>query len=356
MRTKIRNVFTFILLALLVLPTRSVYAQGTGPGNGNGRVVIGQNITIESGDAFEGDLVLFGGNVTIEEGAELNGDLVVIGGNIVSDGDMAGDVVVVGGQLKLENPAVVAGNVVLVGGQLNRSEDATIIGEVFNNVAPQIDLPNGTVPPIPPVPNAPSVPSVPSVPGVVNVNFNPFLEFGRVFGTSLLMAFLGVLAVLFFQQRLNKVSQAVIVQPLMTTSIGLLTFVALFVTAVTIILLPIAVLGLIPLGFAWLFGVIAIGQEIGDRLSKAIQQNWTPVITTGLGTFILMFLVGSIQSLTNFSWLVGCFTWILPVFIGLLAIGAVVVTRFGAQPVQSPMMSVYNPPAESSGEPPIAEA
>lgn len=358
MKHNFRKFALLLLMALLALPTHSVYAQGTGPGNGNGRVIIGSNITIESGDTFEGDLVLFGGNVTIEEGAELNGDLVVIGGNIVSDGEMTGDVVVVGGQLKLENPAVVAGDVVLVGGQLNRSEDATIEGEIFNNVAPQIDLPSGAVPPIPPVPDvprvpdipsAPRVPNVPGVPGVVNFEFNPFLEFGRVFGTSLLMAFLGVLAVLFFQQRLDMVSQAVVTQPLMTTSIGLLTFVALLVTAVTIILLPVAVLGLVPLGFAWLFGVIAIGQEIGDRLSKAIQQTWTPVITTGLGTFILMFIVGSIQSLNNFSWVVGCFTWILPVFIGLLAIGAVVITRFGAQPVQSPVMSVYNPPAESNG-------
>jgi hypothetical protein len=178
---------------------------------------------------------------------------------------------------------------------------------------------------------------------VVNVSFNPFLEFARVFGVSLLMAVLGILAVLFFQKRLDLVSQAVVTQPLMTGSIGLLTLVALLVVAITIILLPFALLGLIPLGLAWLFGVIALGQEIGDRFARALRQEWAPVLTTGLGTFILVFLVSSVQAVNDFLPFMVCVTWIIPVFIGLLAIGAVVITRFGARPVQSPALSVYTP-------------
>ena len=80
------------------------------------------------------------------------------------------------------------------------------------------------------------------------------------------------------------------------------------------------------------------------------------VVNAGLGTFLLMFIVGSIQAVNNFSWIVGCFTWVIPVVIGLLAIGAVVVTRFGAQAVQSPAMSVYSPPADLGQAPPTSEA
>ena len=65
MKNKIRYMSLLLLLALLLVPTSSVYAQG--PGNGNGRVIFGSNFTLESGDTFDGDLVLFGGNVTIEE-------------------------------------------------------------------------------------------------------------------------------------------------------------------------------------------------------------------------------------------------------------------------------------------------
>ena len=349
MKIKFRTITLLLLLAMVLLPTGSVYAQGPGPGSG--RVAFGTNITIESGEPFDGDLVLFGGNVTVESGAELNGDLVVIGGNIVSDGLLNGDVVVVGGQVKLDETAVVSGDVVLVGGQIQRSDGAEIKGDLINNVAPQIDIPNGRVPPpvpdVPDLPSIPNVPSIPSLPSIVNVKFNPFLEFGRVFGSSLLMAFLGMLAVLFFQERLDKVAHAVTAQPLMVGGIGLLSVIvglALFLTVIPVVVLV----------FAWLFGVIALGREVGERFAVAVKQNWAPVLTTGLGTFILTFIVNSIQSLGNFSWVVGCFTWVIPAVIGLLAIGSVVMTRFGAQAVQSPAVSVYNPPAGGEGLPPAS--
>ncbi len=364
MNMKFRMTTFILLLALLILPTGAVYAQGPGPGDG--RVVFGSNVTIESGDSFEGDLVVFGGNVTIEEDAIMNGDLVVIGGRVESDGEVNGDVVNVGGQLVLNETAFVSGDVVTVGGQLSREDGAQIEGDVVNNVFPQIDIPNGNIPPnvpdVPSVPEVPSVPDVPSVPGVpniptiVNVRYNPFFQFGRVFTSSLLMSFLGVLTVLFLKERLDKVSQTVVTQPLMTMGIGMLTIVAIVVSAVTIILLPVAALSLIPLGFAWLFGVIAIGQEVGERLAKALQQEWAPVLATGLGTFIVMFIVGFIQSLNELSWIVGCFTWIVPAIVGLLAIGSVVITRFGAMQATGPGVSVVASPVDAGPPPPASEA
>ena len=58
---------------------------------------------------------------------------------------------------------------------------------------------------------------------MINTHFNPFWEFGRVLGSALVVAFLGALAALFFQEQLDRVSQAVVRQPVMTASIGLLT-------------------------------------------------------------------------------------------------------------------------------------
>ncbi|HSG42757.1 MAG TPA: polymer-forming cytoskeletal protein [Anaerolineales bacterium] len=357
MNRKFRIITFILLLTLLFLPTGPVYAQGPGPGDG--RVVFGSNVTIEIGDPFEGDLVVIGGNVTIEEDAIMNGDLIVVGGRIESDGEVNGDVVNVGGQLVLNETAFVSGDVVTVGGQIRREDGAQVEGDLVNNVFPQIEIGNGNVPPVvvdvPDVPDIPDVPGIPDVPNIVNVRFNPFFQFGRVFTSSLLMAVLGVLTVLFFKERLDKVSQAVIVQPVMTTGIGLLTMVALVVMAFTIILLPVAAVSLIPLGLAWLFGVIAIGQEVGERFAKAIQQEWAPVLSTGLGTFIVMFIVGFIQSLNGLSWIIGCFTWIVPAIVGLLAIGAVVITRFGTIQATSPGMSVYTPPVDAGQASPTSD-
>jgi hypothetical protein len=346
MKITLKFLTLFVLLALLLIPTGSAHAQGTGP-DGGGRVIFGSNFTLESGDTFSGDLVVFGGNVDIEDDAELNGNLVVFGGTVVSNGIVNGDVVIIGGQVQLDENSVVNGDVVTVGGQVQRAEGAVVEGEVLNNVAPELDFPNGRVPPDIVVPDV-------QIPNQINVGFNPFWEFGRVFGSALIVSFLGILATLFFQERLDRVSQAIVTQPLMTSSIGLLTVVVMIVAALTIILLPVVGLGLIPLAFAWLFGVISMGQEIGDRFAKALRQDWAPVVTTGLGTFVLVFLVASIQSLHDVVPFLACVTWILPALIGLLAIGAVVVTRFGARPVQSPALTVYTPPTDSGQVPPVS--
>ena len=344
MKLTILKLFTaLIFLTLLLAPATPVLAQGPDP-DGEGRIIFGSNFTVESGDTFDGDLVVFGGNVTIEEGAVLNGDLVVIGGTIRSNGEMQGDIVVMGGQVSLEDAALVAGDVVTIGGQLDRAEGARIEGEVVNNAAPDILFPRGRIPP-----DTPGVPDVPVIPRPeVVVNYNPFGEFVRVLGSAVLVAFLGVLATLFFQGHLARVSQAVVTQPLMTTSIGLLTIVVLIIAALTLILLPLVGLSLIPLAFAWLFGVISIGQEIGERLARALRQEWQPVITTGVGTFVLVFIVASIQSLNYLLPFMACVTWILPVLVGLLAVGAVVMTRFGTRPIQAPALTVYSPPRPPS--------
>jgi cytoskeletal protein CcmA (bactofilin family) len=343
MKIKFRILTIFAFLALLLLPTGTAYAQGPSPDGG--RVIFGNDFTLESGDTFTGDLVVFGGNVTIEEEAELKGNLIIFGGTAVSNGGIKGDVVIVGGQVDLDEKALVSGDVVTIGGQLDRAEGATVEGDVVNNLPPNIEIPSGQFPPEIPIPNNP----------IVNVRFNPFLEFGRVMGSAIFMAVLGMLATLFFRDRLDRVSQAVITQPLAASSIGLLTIVVMFLVGITIILLPFVLLGLIPLAFAWLFGIISIGQEVGDRFAKALRQNWEPVVTTGLGTFALVFVIASIQSMNDLLPFMACVTWILPVLVGLLAIGAVVVTRFGARPVQSPALTVYTPPADSGQAPPESQ-
>ncbi|MGE5376906.1 MAG: bactofilin family protein [Bacteroidota bacterium] len=341
---KSRYLTLFLLFALLLIPTTAVHAQGVS--TDGGRVIFGSNFTVKSGDEFNGDLVVFGGNVTVEPDATLNGNLVVFGGTVSSQGKVKGDVVAIGGQVKLEEQAVVTGDVVTIGGQVQQAQGATVMGDVVNNVSPEIQLPNGTMSPDV---NTPRV----HLPAVINTRFNPFWEFVRVLGSALVVAFLGALAAMFFQPQLDRISQAAVRQPVMTTSIGLLTFVVLFIAAITIILIPVVLLSLIPLAFAWLFGIISIGQEIGDRFARATRQNWTPVIATGVGTFALVFIVASIQSLNSLAPFLLCGTLIVPILVGLLAIGAVVITRFGTRPVQSPALTVY-PPADSGPVPPAS--
>jgi hypothetical protein len=341
MKTTFKLLTLFSLLALMLLLASPAYAQGPNPDGG--QVIFGKSYTVKSGDTFEGDLVVFGGNVTIEQDASLNGNLVVIGGTIKSNGEMKGDVVAVGGQISLEEFARVAGNVVTVGGQLEQAEGAKIAGDVINNVAPDIVLPTGKIPP-----TAPGTPNIPDIPTPnINVNFNPFVEVFWIFFWAVIVAAFSMLLSLFWQPQIERTGNAIISQPLMTGAIGLLAF---FVAAILFLTIVPPVIA----AFAWLFGVVAMGSQVGERFSKAVNQVWSPVLTIGFGTFLLMLVGGAIG-------LIPCLGGMILFLLGMVGIGGSVITWFGVRLPQVPAVSVYTPPSgpsagsgEASGQVPPA--
>lgn len=323
----------FILVAVLVLPASPVYAQGTGNSE-DGKVIFGSNFTLESGDTFNGDLVVFGGNVTVEEEADLNGNLVVFGGTASSDGNVNGDIVIIGGQVKLEENAVVSGDLVTIGGQVDQAEGAVVEGDVINNVPPEVEIPGGVgrVPPEVVVPNVPQ----PNF----DFNFNPIQKFFEVFSWAVIIAAFAMLLMLFWQAPLERAGNTIVSQPLMTGAIGLVAVVVGILFALTI-LPPIAV------AFAWLFGVVAMGREIGERFATAINQRWTPVITAGTGTFLLMLVGGAIGSIF-------CIGPVVLFLLGLLGVGGAISTWFNLQPALRPSLPTYTPPTDTGEVPPVS--
>jgi hypothetical protein len=324
MKTTMKSIIMLILILLLVVPAQSAQAKGFI----DGKVIFGDNFTLPSGQTLDGDLVVFGGNVTIEETATVKGSIVVFGGTITQDGDVEQDIVIFGGQINLGKAALVKGDVVTIGGQIERATGATIEGEVVENIpAPTIRLPNPANPPE--VPQTPEIPNLPRF----NVDFDPFGKaFGVVFN-ALAVAALAMLLAIFLQPQIERVSQVIVEQPLVSGGFGLLTVMlapfALLIMIVTILLIPVAIIGVILLVLAWLFGIIAIGQEVGDRFTKAINQTWAPVLSIGLGTFLLM-LVG------GFIGMVPCIGRLVPILIGFVAVGGAVMTMFGTRLVHHP--------------------
>src|SRR5215204_5277058 len=261
---KIIKSFTLLVLVILLLaPAAPAYAQSGEPG----KIIFGDNFTLESGEELDGDLVVFGGNVTVEEEANLNGNLVVFGGTVESNGNLNGDVVIFGGQISLDENAFVAGDVVTIGGQIDQAEGAEIKGEIVNNVAPEIELPSGR---IPPDVNPPQI----------NIDYNPLWTLGNVFAIfirALIIAGLAMLVVIFLKPQMENVSQAIVSQPVMSGGVGLLTVfggpisivVVALIMIITLILIPVAAvvvfLGALAIALAWLFGIIALGNEVGER-------------------------------------------------------------------------------------------
>ena len=361
MKTKLFTLF--LLFALLLVPTGNAYAQSPG----GDVVLVGDNYTVKSGETLNGSLVVIGGNVSVEEDAKVTGDVVVIGGNISLDGNasqnvvviggnaassakVSGDMVAIGGQISLKKTAIVAGNVVMLGGQLSREEGSEVGGEIVNN-APPIKPP--AVPNVPAVPGVPSVPSVPNVPSLVDavVYENPFWNVMGVFGRALGVGLIAMVLSLFLQPQMERISDTIIKQPFLAGSFGLMAMVlaplAIIIMTVTIILIPVAVIVAFILPLAWLFGMIALGQELGERFTKAVNQIWAPVLTNGFGAFLLVLVVGLFG-------LVPCVGWLAGFLVTLVALGGVAMTWFGTRssgtllkPATVPVVEVVEVPPAS---------
>jgi hypothetical protein len=323
-------VYLLALLALTLLPLQSVYALDI-QGPKDGRVVIGQDFTLKSGDTLDGDLVVIGGQATIEQNAVVNGDIVIIGGSLNLNGKGSGDAVVIGGLATMGQNASLVGNVVTVGGSLQRAEGAMIGGNIVSNLPPPDlqfpNVPNTQKPPLPPAPK-------------FEVNFGPLGTAAGIFFKALGLAALAMLLTVFLHPQLDRVAQAVVTQPFMAGSIGFLTVIvapiAVIILTVTLILIPVALAGTFLLGLAFLFGAVAFGMEVGDRFTKAIHQTWEPVLSAGFGTFLLAIVLGTVN-------LVPCIGWLAGVLVGLVGLGAAVITLFGTRPVYHPALVTSTP-------------
>lgn len=350
MKLKKNLVRIFLLLALLIVPTSTALAQSPG-----GDVVLfGQDYTLESGKTLDGSLAVIGGNASIEEGSIINGDTALIGGNLSLLGDVHGDValiggnltisgtidgniVIIGGQALLTETAVVNGDIATIGGNVEKEPGAEVTGDITNNAPPVINVPD-----VPNVPNVPNIPNVPDSPQV-NVNVNPLWNVAGKVGQAILVAIIGMLLTLFLQPQLDRAGSAMVRQPFIAGGYGLLAFivvpVVIVILTVTIILIPIALLVALIAPLAWLFGMVALGQEVGDRFTKAINQTWVPVLSTGFGTFLLMLVVGLVSMLP-------CIGWLPSFLVTLVAIGGVAMTWFGTRnaPGATPPQIVEVPP------------
>jgi hypothetical protein len=185
----------------------------------------------------------------------------------------------------------------------------------------------------------------------VNVDFNPFWSAAGVLVRAVAVALLAMLVVMFLQPQLNRVGQAITAQPMMSGGVGLLTVlvtpIAIVILSITIILIPIAFVGILLLVFAWLFGMIALGQEVGERFTRSINQTWAPVFTVGFGTFLLMLVGGALGEIP-------CVGWLVPVALGFLGIGGVAITWFGSRSAPIAVKAASNPPTDVGQIPPAS--
>lgn len=335
-----KNLIFLVVTALLLLaftPT-PVLAQDPEPGNtiSGDQVIIGNTFRLENGETLDGSLLIIGGTATTLADSVVNGDLVLIGGTLAINGSVNGDIVSIGGVVNLEDAAVINGSLTMVGASLKRSPSAQISGSVSEETPRFLDFDfldeNGL--------KLPFTSNRKPLNGVLTATFQ-----------SLVMAVLAVLVGLLLPRNLKNSAAALVREPVVTGGVGLLAVVVapvlLVLLAITIILIPVAVLTAIALGLAIVFGNIVVGYEIGNRLSTVFKDTWHPSIAAGIGTLLLSLVTG-------FAGIIPCVGWVLGFIASIMGLGAVVTSRFGSTKYANKVLqAVITPmqPAASSEAP-----
>lgn len=339
---KLLTLAAVLMLALFLPIGAQAQSLDLIPDKGD-KVIFGGEFTLSEGEVLNGDLISFGGNLILEEGSLLDGDLVSMGGNVEVSGAIAGDLIAMGSNINLNETALIEGSLALLGSNIHRSAGAQVIGDIVTN-SDGLEI------------EFPGFPEIQRVSG----NFDFDQEFfrnpsrftrnslvGNV-GTSVIvnlfmafaMAAVAVLVMLFLPKHTRRIADAVLAEPVAAGGLSLVTFVALPILAVllsiTLILIPVVLLLAFLCALALVFGWVAIGLEVGERLAESLKQDWTAPVKAGAGTFILSFVVGLVG-------LVPCLGWLASFLMVLLSFGAVLLTRFGTQ--SYPQLEIVPVPA-----------
>lgn len=319
--TRLTILFTLILGLTFSLTLASpALAQGENPPEINGdQVVIGNAFRLLENQKLNGDLAVMGGTAALEANSIVNGNVAVLGGSLQVDGKVNGDIVAVGGQVSLSDTAEVNGNLLVPVALLSMADGAVVSGDV-------ITQPNQGWDYVPDV-ETPAAPDTSS--GASFVVKKGLSLLGRFLWGMLATVAMGALALLFvliFPAPIERVSQTISVQPVLSGAVGLLTIFltpfALLMLIITIILSPFAVLGVILLVITMLVGWIGLGMEVGNRMAAMFHAHWAPGVTALAGVALITF----ITALFNLLWFCGTLVGII---LGMIGLGAVVLTRFG---------------------------
>lgn len=305
-----------LILCLGVLPSPASAQDPTPPApvtiNGD-KVVLGSSYTLRTNETLAGNLAVLGGTAVVQEGAVVAGDVIILGGSISLDGEVTGNVVAIGGVLSLGDSAHVIGAVNNLGGTVNKSDSARIDGGINTQLPQNIEI-------------NPTIPADPADPlGSLQDGLVSVLWAGL---QALALSALAVVFALLLPEPIRRVAQTLTLEPVISGGAGLLTVVAapalLVALVITVILIPVALLGVFALALAGIFAWIALGYELGERMAQWFKMQWAAPISAGVGTLVLTLVVRLIGIIPCVGWMVG--------FLLLIwALGAVILSRFGTQ-------------------------
>lgn len=329
MNKRFSKIFPLFLLLVFALMLLSGCSSSSNDGD---KFIMGGTFRLDEDEVIDGNLSVFGGAVSLEEGSTVNGNVVVIGGSVYADGIINGGINGMGGSINLGDSAIVQGDVSTFGANVDKSDSTVIRGKVFSQSESGVQIPD--------------YPRM-VIPAIVK-------PLGDALGSllqALVVSLLAVLVLLFIPRQTGNVKAIILENPLTACGVGLLTLILLpfvfIILAITLIFIPISLAAMVIFVLGLLFGWIAIGYELGIRMSNLFKSEWAPAVSAGVGTFTLSIVSAFIS-------IIPCVGWIVPFLITLVATGGVVISVFGTRgpdrPFGIPKVTVSYPdkPVEPS--------
>lgn len=241
-------------------------------------------------ESHEGALIVAEAEVEIPTGGRVPGPVYVIGGELVVSGAVTGDVIQLAGTVSIQSGASIGEELRHIAGTLTVSDEADVGRRT------SLDLTG----------SAGDSPAAGFLAGSV---------------LTLLLAWVGYLLTRRRRAALDNVAAALSRHPVATLTVGVLltlTFISVFVfMAMTLVLLPVALIGLFAGVVTLGYGVIGWGHFIGTRLPIRHER-----LSTVLGVVLVM--IG--LQLAGWIPLIGD---LIVAALLLLGLGGVVVTYYG---------------------------
>jgi hypothetical protein len=314
-----------LALALSLGLARPAYADNCG----SDKRVFGGDFVLSDGETLGSNLIVVGGTATVQDGATVACTVIVFGGDLIVAGTVAEDVVVFGGTTSLQGTAQVGGQLVTLGGTVTRAEGVEVAGGESSGFRWDRPFRSNWFP-------TDRVPFLYPVLGFYQSVFQTFL-------TAVALGILALLVVLFWPSQTLRVGATVAAAPAASAALGLLTLIAvpvlIVLTAITICLIPVSFAGALLFAAALIFGLIALGSVVGQRLARALKaEHLSPAVSAAIGTGLLWLAMSAVGQ-------VACVGWVPPLLLACLGLGAVVLTRFGTQPYLGGPAAQTVPPA-----------
>jgi len=310
---KVFLLFSAVLAIALLLP----FSVSASPVE-DGRTILGETYTLESGRILDGDLLVIAGVVDIEDGAEVNGNVIVLGGLVTIDGTVQGDLTAVGGTVNLEENAIIQGNVISPASFINQDADSMIVGDQIEGwIIPwtNLNIPRALQPRLMRTVGMPIIPIITRI--------------GRETAFALVMVALSALLLLIMPKSSDVMTRALVSEPWHILGYGALTVLVMLVggvmLSITICLIPVVVLVGLAFGLAVMVGWLVLGYELGKQIAKSIfKTTWHPVLAAALGNFVLYLTAKGLE-------LIPCLGGFIVFIAMVFGLGMTVVTLFGTR-------------------------